>query len=399
MCAPEAPAVGAGVSAGRGAAGTRSLRPSRLALATVFFVNGLVLASWVPHIPAVKDAHALSDGALGFVLLAMAAGAVLALPPAGWLVGRLGSRRVTSLAALVCGILLPLPLVSPSVPLLVLALFFLGAGNGTLDVAMNAHAVALERQYERPIMSTFHGLFSLGGVVGAAIAGGAMQAGIGDQVHVTAAAAGCVVAVLGVLPWLGPSPAMRGGGPAFVRPPRMLLGLGLLAFAGLLAEGAMADWTAVYLRDALGTSAAVAAAGFTAFSLAMAAGRFGGDRLAARLGPDRLLRGSATLAAVGLAGGLLAGRAIAAIAGFGLVGLGISNVIPILFSAAGRVRGVPPGTALAAVATTGYFGFLAGPPLIGLVAEVTSLPLAIGLVGAACAAIAAGARRLPPVAR
>src|SRR5262249_19697772 len=157
---------------------------------------------------------------------------------------------------------------------------------------MNAQAVALEREYGRPIMSTFHGLFSLGGVVGAAIAGGVMRAGIGDRGHVTAAATGCVVAILRAPPWLQPSPATRRAPAVFRRPPRMLLGLGLLAFAGLLAEGAMADWTAVYLRDALDTSAAVAAAGFTAFSLAMAVGRFGGDRLAARLGPDRLLRGS-----------------------------------------------------------------------------------------------------------
>jgi len=157
----------------------------------------------------------------------------------------------------------------------------------------------------------------------------------------------------------------------------------------------MADWSAVYLRDTLATTPAVAAAGFTAFSLTMAAGRFGGDRLAARLGLDRLLRGSATLAAVGLAAALLVGRPAAGLAGFGLVGLGISNIIPILFSAAGRVRGVPAGTALAAVATTGYFGFLAGPPLIGLAAELTGLPLALGIVSGCCGLVAVGAR-LPP---
>jgi fucose permease len=373
-------------------AGAGRARRSRVAIGTVFFVNGLVLASWVPHIPAVKDAHGLSDGRLGLVLLAMAVGAVLALPVAGWLVGRLGSRRMTSLAGVGFCLLLPLPLVSPSVPWLALSLLALGAGNGILDVSMNAQAVALERHYDRPILSSFHGLFSLGGFAGAAITGLAMSSGLGDSVHVTATA-GAVVAVLA---WLVPSSDGPAGhpGPVFARPARALLGLGLLAFGGLLAEGAMADWSAVYLRDALGTSPAVAAGGFTAFSLAMAAGRFGGDRLAARLRPDRLLRDSAALAAVGLGAALLIGRPAAAIAGFGLVGLGIANVIPILFSAAGRVRGVPAGTALAAVATTGYFGFLAGPPLIGLTAELTGLPVALGLVSACCALVALGSRRL-----
>src|SRR5215470_2102791 len=151
---------------------------SRLAVSTIFLVNGVVLASWVPHIPAVKAAHALSDGALGLVLLAMAVGAVLALPLAGWLVGRAGSRRVTTVAALaLCGAL-PLPVLSPDVPSLALSLLFLGACNATLDVAMNAQAVAVEQQHGRAIMSSFHGLFSLWGLAGAAVAGGLMALGI-----------------------------------------------------------------------------------------------------------------------------------------------------------------------------------------------------------------------------
>ncbi len=150
-----------------------------------------------------------------------------------------------------------------------------------------------------------------------------------------------------------------------------MLGLGLLTFCGLLAEGAMADWSAVYLHDALGTTPALAATGFAAFSLTMAAGRFGGDRLVGRLGPRSVLRASSTIAAGGLSGALLLGTPLAAIFGFGLVGAGIANVIPILFGAAGRIAGISAGTALAAVATTGYCGYLAGPPLIGLAAELT----------------------------
>jgi fucose permease len=251
-------------------------------------------------------------------------------------------------------------------------------------------------------MSSLHGLFSLGGLVGAAGAGLGMSLGVGDVQHVTIITLLSVLVVVSVLPWLVPSPLPQDSrGPTFVRPTGVLLGLGILAFFGLLTEGAMADWSAVYLHDILGSDSATAATGFAACSLTMAAGRFGGDYLVNRFGAGQLLRISGTLAAVGLSGGLLIGEPITAILGFGLVGLGISNIIPILFSAAGRLEGVQAGTALAAVATTGYCGFLAGPPLIGLAAEITSLPVALGIVSASCALIALGAgvvlrpRRLP----
>jgi len=164
----------------------------------------------------------------------------------------------------------------------------------------------------------------------------------------------------------------------------------VLAFCGLLAEGAIADWSAVYLRDTLRGGAPIAAAGFAAFSLCMAGGRFAGDRMVAYFGPRSVLRASSALAAIGLAVALAVGDPVAGIVGCGMVGLGISNVIPILFSAAGRVPGVQDGTALAAVATTGYFGLLAGPPLIGLAADLAGLRVALGIVSALCAVITAG---------
>ncbi len=369
---------------------------SRWAVATLFFVNGAVLASWFPHIPAIKDEHALSDGRLGAVLLCMAVGAVLALPLAGWLVGRVGSRVLTSGAALGLCLLLPLPVASPSVAWLALSLGLLGAANGLLDVSMNAQAVAVERRYGRPIMSSFHGLFSLGGVAGAAGASLAMSRGAGPWQHVGLTALVCAGGVAWSLRWLVPSSARpESPGPVFARPARAYLGLGLLAFAGLLAEGAMADWSAVYLHDALAASPAVAATGFAAFSLTMAAGRLGGDRLVRHLGAGPLVRASSSLAALGLTAALVVGEPLVAIVGFALVGLGIANIIPILFSAAGRMEGARAGTALAAVATTGYVGFLAGPPLIGLAAEAVSLRVALGLVSVACTLVAVGAGVLP----
>jgi fucose permease len=257
---------------------------------------------------------------------------------------------------------------------------------------MNAQAVAVEQAYERAIMSSFHGLFSLGGLVGAGFAGGAMALGVRDLPHVTGTSIACLFTVGCCLPWLVPSSVGEpSSGGAFARPTRALIRLGALAFCGLLAEGAMGDWSAVYLHDTLGSSAAFAAVGFAAFSLSMAAGRFGGDRLVAALGSGLVLRASSAVAALGLAVALLIGTPTSGIIGCGLVGLGISNVIPILFSAAGRVPGTQTGTALAAVATTGYFGFLAGPPLIGVAAEFSGLRVALGIVSALCALITVGA--------
>jgi len=368
---------------------------ARLAVSILFFVNGAVLASWLPHIPALKARLTSGDGELGLILLAMAGGAVVALPAAGWLIGRFGSRALSSAAALALCASMPLPVLSPSVPALVVALAVLGACNGLLDVSMNAQAAAVEARGGRPIMPSFDALFSLGGVAGALLAGWSMWLGLGDLAHVGAAAVAALVAVAVALPGLVPVESAPGAAPALAAPSRALLALGLLALLGLLAEGAMADWSAVYLHDTLGATLAVAATGFAAFSLAMAAGRFAGDALVGRLGPRRVVRLSAGLAAAGLAGALLVGHPATGVAGCALVGLGIANVIPVLFTAAARVPGLPPGRGLAAVATTGYLGFLTGPPLIGAVAEIAGLALGLAVVSAACAFVAVRAGALP----
>ena len=369
---------------------------ARLAVATLFFVNGAVLASWLPHIPAVKARLTSGDGQLGLVLLAMAAGAVVALPTAGWLIGLVGSRVLSSAAALALCVAMPLPVLSASLPALVAALALLGACNGLLDVSMNAQAAEVEQRVGRPIMSSFHALFSLGGVAGALLAGAAMALGVGDVAHVGLSAAVGLAAVSLAVPWLVPSgPARSPTGLTLARPSGALVTLGILALLGLLAEGAMGDWSAVYLRDTVGASSSVAAVGFAAFSLAMAAGRLAGDALVGRLGPRRVVRGSSVVAAGGLAAALLLGQAAIGVAGCALVGFGIANVIPVLFNTASRVPGVRSGQALAAVATMGYLGFLAGPPLIGLVSEAAGLAAGLGLVSGACAFVAVRAGALP----
>jgi MFS family permease len=245
-------------------------------------------------------------------------------------------------------------------------------------------------------MSSFHGMWSLGGLIGAA-AGGPLLAVLPPPAHALIVAAALAVLALAVLPHLLPGGVDRGAaGPAFARPHRGTFLLGLLAFLVLMSEGAMLDWSAVHLRADLGTSPALAAAGFAAFSAAMAVGRFAGDRLRQRLGAVTLTRAGALLAAAGLGLGLLLGTPLAAVAGFAAAGLGLSNQVPVLFGAAGRIPDEMPARAIAAVATLGYAGFLAGPPLIGFVAEAATLAQALGLVVLACAIVglsAAAVRR------
>ena len=363
-------------------------RAARWAVMAVFLVNGIALGNWFPRIPAVQRKLELGEGALGLALLGTAVGAIVAMPVAGGLIARFGSRPVTRTAVVALCLCLPLPALSPNLALLTLALVAVGAGNGALDVAMNAQAVAVERRYRRPIMTTFHGVWSLGGLLGAAMAGGAAGLGVEPGPHLLGVAAILVlVAAVVSRPLLPAAVDAVGAGPAFARPSRALAGLGVVAFGVLLGEGAIADWSAVYLRDTLETSAGLAAAGYAVFSLTMAAGRFTGDALTARLGPVAMVRGGSALAAVGLGLGLLANNAVAALIGFACVGAGLASSFPVVLSAAGRTRGIAPGPALAAVSTAGYGGFLAGPPMIGFAAEAVGLRGALGLVALLCAAV------------
>lgn len=356
-------------------------RSARWSVSAIFLVNGTVFSSWVPHIPLVQERLGLSEGGLGLALLGMALGAIVAMPLSGWLIGHIGSRRIVAVSTVAFCLALPLPVLAPSPVALVAALVLFGVCNGGMDVAMNAQAVAVETAYGKPIMSSFHGLFSVGGLVGAGLGGMALAAEWVPRDHVLLVT--LCAALVGLLALRGLRTEDRDASdrsPTFVRPTGPLVGLGLLAFLVLMAEGAMADWSAVYLRNALATGPGLAAAGYAAFSLAMAVGRLTGDRFVARFGSVALARGSALLAAISLGTALLVGHPLAAIVGFGCLGLGLSNLIPLLFSAAGRTPGTSTGTGIAAVATLGYFGLLAGPPLIGFAAELITLPGALGLL-------------------
>jgi predicted MFS family arabinose efflux permease len=362
---------------------------TRVAVAWIFFANGAGMASWVPHIPMVQATLGLGPSVLGLALLAMGVGALVGIPLSGRASARFGSRTVVRTTALLFFAALPLPLLAPTLAHLVVALFVLGAGNGALDVSMNAQAAAVERRWPRPIMSSFHAMWSAGGIAGAGTAALALGAGIEPARHLSVAAVVLLATTLpALLPLLPPAADTHGDDRRLARPTRAVLGLGLVAFLALLAEGAVGDWSAVYLRHDLGTSDATAALGYAAFSLTMAVGRFLGDALVARLGDERVVRRFTGGAALGLGAALAIGHPWAALVGFATAGFGIANLIPIVFRAASRLRGVPPSEGIAAVGTFGYVGFLTGPPLIGLVAELLTLPVALGLVVAALAWIA-----------
>ncbi len=364
------------------------LRRARLAIGIVFLVNGAVFGSWAPHIPLVQERLGLGPALLGAALLAAAVGALIAMLGAGALIARYGSAPVTRVSGLMLCVSLPIVALAPNLAFLVAALALFGASNGIMDVAMNAHGVAVETRLQQPIMSSLHGMFSLGGLLGAGT--GALLLGwLSPPTHILVAAAVLVLVAWLVMRHLLPGRVDVGdAGPHFVLPTRAALGFGVLAFLVLMTEGAILDWSAAWLRGDLGASPSMAATAFAAFSAAMAAGRFGGDHLRRRFGAEILVRGSACVAAAGLALALLLATPFAAVVGFACAGLGLANTVPVLFGAAGRLPGQQPGAAIAATASIGYLGFLVGPPLIGFAAQATTLGLALGILVLATAIVA-----------
>jgi len=354
---------------------------ARYAVLAVFFIHGAVFANWVPLIPTVQQKLGLSAGTLGLALLGSAVGSLLAMPVAGGLIARAGSRRVVTVAGLAYCAALLLPVLAPSLPTLFLALVVFGACQGSTDVAMNAQGIAVQTRDGRPLMSSLHGFWSLGGLAGACASGALAAVGVAPLPHALGATVLLVAALAGATrPLLPRTVDATSGGPAFARLTRPLIGLGIVGFCALMAEGSIGDWSAVYLRRVLGTDAGLAAAGYAAFTLTMTIGRLTGDRVTARLGPVLLVRLGGALLAVGLGIALILGQTLAALAGFALVGFALANIVPILFSAAGRTPRLAAGPAIAAVSTASFFGFLVGPPVIGVTADHVTLRGGLALV-------------------
>ncbi|MFP5503771.1 MAG: MFS transporter [Candidatus Sericytochromatia bacterium] len=358
---------------------TPSLQHVRLAVAACFFVSGAVVSSWVPHIPGMQRALGMSPGVLGAVLLAFALGALVAMAVSGGLSLRFGAARLMRYATVLYCLMAPLTVLAPHPMALAGVLLLLGLGNGAMGVAMNAEAVEVERAYGRGIMSSFHALYSLGCLVGAAMGGLTIAAALPPVWHLVAV--GVLAGLLGVwasFRYLPRRPAAEEKAPPLlVKPTPYLALLGLGAFCSFVVEGAMADWAALYMHEELGASEAVAASGSAAFSLMMLVGRLTGDATTRRFSPAGVVRLGGTLATLGIGLALAIAHPIAAVVGFGLVGAGLATVVPNFLSAAGRETRVPTPRAVAAVFSFGFTGYMAGPAIIGGIAQVTSLPVAM----------------------
>jgi HAD superfamily hydrolase (TIGR01509 family) len=366
----------------------------RWATAGVFFVNGAAIGTWVAQIPWIQERFDLSESAIGFVILGMSLAVVLALPIAGQAVVRHGSARMTWVGGIATALAVNLVVLAPHPALVAAGLFVLGAASATMDVSMNSHGVGVERDVGRPIMSSLHAGWALGGMAGASF--GALMAALGSDPRVTVALASLLLlaALAASARGIGAGSAAEGAGaPGFTLPSRGVALLAVLCLLVMLTEGAMADWGGIYLRRELGADAALAALAFAFFTAGMTVGRVLGDWINHRAGPVRLLRWGALLTGIPLAAMLLIGRPGAALAGLFAIGLGVSNGVPLMFSAAGRQQGTPPGPAIAAVSSMGSLGFLAGPPLIGFAADAISLPWALASLTLGAAAVFALARR------
>ncbi|MCE7070239.1 MULTISPECIES: MFS transporter [Dyadobacter] len=355
---------------------------ARKAVLLIFLVCGIGLSSWAPMVPFAKLALGLSEADLGVVLLALGAGAILTMPITGILINKYGSRRISLLSALIIAIFLPLLLLASTPYELAAALFVFGAGIGSVDVAMNAQAVLVQEKHGSHIMSSFHGMFSVGGLLGSIGLGFLIKAGLSPTVAAVSISALLVIIAATQFKYLLPhSEEAKIDKASFILPKGPVLVLGLMCFILFLAEGSLLDWSAVFLQFSRDFDPSLSGVGYAVFSVAMAIMRLTGDNLIHKLGPSKVVFYGTFLAGAGFLLAVAVPWAPAALAGFVLVGLGAANVVPIFFTAAGRFPNVPPSVSLPAVTTLGYAGQLAGPALIGFIAEFTSLSIALGFVG------------------
>jgi MFS family permease len=359
----------------------------------VFFVAGFGMAAWAPLVPLAQARAGIGDGMLGLLLLCLGAGSVVMMSLAGALVARFGCRRVVIASTVPLCVSLPV-LASVSSPAqLAVGLVVLGASLGSIDVTMNIQAIIVERSGERPMMSGFHGLFSIGAVAGSACIIAALSVGVSAFVATLCVDAGIIVALAVAAPHLFAF-GVKGVAPIFAVPHGVVLLIGAVCFAACLAEGAMLDWSAVYLTSVSRLDAAYAGLGYAAFSLTMVCGRLMGDRVVRRIGGGCVVVFGGLCASAGFALAVLAPFWPAILFGFTLVGAGCSNVVPVLYTSVGR-QSVVEHVAVSTITLLGYAGILAGPAMIGFVANAVSLPAAFLVLVALQLGVAATGRKLP----
>lgn len=359
----------------------------------VFLTAGLAMAAWAPLVPYAKARLGLTEGALGLLLLCLGAGSLLAMPLTGALAARFGCRRVILASGAILALALPGLALAASPLQLGLTLLVFGAAIGTFDVCVNIQAVIIEKASGGALMSGFHALFSVGGFAGAGCMALLLWLGLDP-----AWACAVIVALLAAL-LLASAPhllreaeAGEPGAPLFVMPHGSVIVIGLLCFIVFLAEGSVLDWSALFLTGQRGVAASQGGLAYAAFAIAMTIGRFSGDRVVRRFGGQRVLLLGGLCAAGGFFLTVLAPSVGGALAGFVLVGLGAANIVPILFTAAGRQDAMPASLAISAITTLGYAGILAGPAVIGFVAHASSLNIAFAGLGCALLLVAASAR-------
>ena len=367
-------------------------RRARAATAVVFFVTGFVVAAWATRIPAVQERLGLSPGTFALAVAGLEAGALAGLPAGGALVARLGSRPCLRLGFAVYPTALLGVALAPGLAWLTAALAVMAAANSVVDVAMNAQGVELERRYRRPILSGLHAAHPMGMLAGGLAGTAAAAAGLAVLPHFALAATAGLLAGLAATRHLAVEPRQPGQA-LLARPGGRLLLLGAIAFCAFLLDGAASNWSAAHLHDEHAASPALAAAGFSAFTAALALARLAGDRLIARLGRLRVVQASGLLAATGAAVVATAPTAPLALLGWATLGAGLATIAPAVLGAAPSASQLPPPVAIAAVTTLGYLGSFTGPPLVGVLAELTGLSTALALLVAAAVLPVVLARR------
>jgi MFS family permease len=366
----------------------RVITPVRLAIIAAFFSNGFLTATWIVHIPQIKQVLHLSDGQLGLILWGAAIGLFVGILCGNPLIGRFGSRNLTGVSAILLSLLVSIPVLSPSRWLIFTGLFMYGFFNAALDVAMNAQAAYLERGAKRAMMSSFHGFWSIGGFAGGSVGGLALKWEVPAWIHISLCA---IVFVSGGFWIWGRLPEIaedrkKTEGVKIAFPGGILFPIGLVCLISILAEGVVADWAGVLLRGELNIDAATAALPYAFFLFAMAIVRFLGDRIVERFGPIATMTVGLSAAVAGLLIAIFIHHLILDVIGFALVGLGLGNAVPVLFSAAGKIGRPSVAYAISAVATAGYVGLFTGPALIGSLAQAIQLPNAFLVVTGSVAA-------------
>jgi MFS family permease len=369
---------------------------ARWAVFSIFLQAGLIIGAWVPHVPLAKDRLGVGPAVFGLGLLAIAVGAVISMPFAGALINRFGSARITLFGGLIFAIGFLGPVTAPTLPLFMAGGLAMGLGMGTMDVAMNAHGLAVEKALGRPIISGLHAAFSVGAMIGA-FSGAWLLEVVGPLSQAFIFTASFIVLHIFMCMNLLHATIDKGLSEShFGWPTKATIGLGALCFLALMIEGSVSDWAAILMRQKFTIDASYAAVGFGCYQTGMAAARFFGDTSRKRFGAVNLMVVSAILAAVGMAAALVAPSAWMSFLGFALGGIGIGNLAPVLFASGGRLEPDAPGRGIAAVVSMGYAGFLAGPPLIGFVAQISTLQIGMGLTVVAALVIAMFARGVAP---